>query len=194
MKKRKVVLLVGVVLVGIWMVMYIVQNWRLPPGPVGPSHATFTVTPYEEYLRFSPDTSFAGSVDYVRITATETVVCAEFHTEYGWYSLEVDRWPLLVDRRKPLILKFQYPKALPLREQTADSVRVRYHVLGVFPVEWAHLGGTRAVPGDIAEIRVQFDGDNFEATVLRTSGMKSFGAAYGGGNPVEVYVSPDAFR
>lgn len=192
MKKRSVVLLVGLVTVGIWMVMYTVQNWRLPRGPVGPSMATFKVVSYEEHTTYCYERGFAGSVDYVRIIATDTDIRAEFHTEKGWYSLPMDL-PALVNRREPFVLRFQHPKNLPLREQTADSVRVRSHVLGVFPIEWAHLGGGVTVPGDIAEVRVQFKGDDFEASVLRTSGMKSFCSAYGGGRPVEIHISPTAF-
>lgn len=193
MKKRNVVILVGLVLFGSWLVAYTAQHWRFPRGPSGPSGAVFEVAAYEEGAFFTPNTRFAGPVDYVRIVATHTDVYAQFHTEEGWYTLAISQ-ANLVDRRKPLVLKFQYPKNLPFREQTADSVRVRSHILGVFPVEWARLGGGVTVPGDIAEIRVQFKGDDFEASVLRTSGMRSFGSAYGGGNPVEVYVSPDAFR
>lgn len=192
MKKRSVILLVGLVTVGIWMVVYTVQNWRLPRGPVGPSTVTFTAVVYGEHTTHSHETDFAGSVDYVRVIATETEICAEFHTEKGWYSLPVGP-PTFVNRREPFVLRFQYPKNLPLREQTADSIRVRSHVLGAFPIEWAHLGGRVTVPGDIAEIRVQFKGGDFEASVLRTSGMKSFCSAYGGGRPVEIHISPTAF-
>lgn len=194
MKKWKVFLVVGGALFAIWLVAYTVQHWRWPRGPIGPAEAQLQAASYEEGWVLAPSiVRFAGSVDYVRIIATDGDIRAEFHTEQGWYSMGITQ-PTLVDRRKPLLLKFQYPKELPLRKETAAVIRVRSYFLGVVPFDWAQLGtGSQTVPGEVAQISVQLYDGNLAATVTRTTQMRSFGQAFGGRGPVEVLIYPATF-